>query len=80
MLIRKGLLENERRQYLNLTSAKQLWVNLVVTNNDSTDLQQSRYERVKSELHYFCMEKDESPQRLHERIKALAVEIECFKL
>ena len=76
--IRKGMDEITRAPFLHLTNAKELWNNIITTKTGTTSLQRSRYEQAKNALHNFYMKKDETPQHLHERLKVLAANIECF--
>ena len=68
--------DNQRRPYIHITSAKELWDTIVRTKTGTSTLRLAQYEIAKGKLQTFCMEKYESPKQLLERLMTLTADIE----
>ena len=78
MLIRKGMSDKQKRPYIHITNAKELWDSIVMTKTGTSTLRLAQYEIAKGALQYFCMEKGETPKHLLERLMTLAADIESY--
>ena len=76
MCIRRGMTDKQRRPYIHITSAKELWDSIVRTKTGTSTLWFAQYEIAKGQLQNFCMEKGESPKQLLERLMTLTAYIE----
>jgi hypothetical protein len=70
--------DKQRRPYIHITSAKELWDSIVMTKTGTSTLRLAQYEIAKGALQYFCMEKGESPKHLLERLMTLSADIESY--
>ena len=76
MCMRTGMTDKQMRPYIHLTSAKELWDNIVRTKTGTSTLRLAQYEIAKGQLQKICMEKGESPKQLLERLMTLTADIE----
>ena len=76
MFIRRGMTDKQRRQYIHITSAKELWDSIVRTKTGTSTLRLAQYEIAKGQLQKICMEKGESPKQLLEHLMTLTADIE----
>ena len=76
MCIRRGMTDKQRRPYIHITSAKELWDSIVRTKTGTSTLRLAQYEIAKGQLQKICMEKGESPKQLLERLMNLTADIE----
>ena len=76
MFLRKGMSEKQRRPFIHITSAKDLWDCIVRSKTGTSSLRLAQYEIAKGQLQNFCMEKVETPNQLHERLMTLTSDIE----
>ena len=74
--IRRGMTDKQRRPYIHITSAKELWDNILRTKTGTSTLWLAQYEIAKGQLQNFWMEKGESPKKLLERLMTLTTDIE----
>ena len=63
MCIRRGMTDKQRRPYIHITSAKELWDTIVRTKTSTSTLRLAQYEIAKGQLQNFRMDKGESPSR-----------------
>jgi hypothetical protein len=61
MLIRKGMLDKQKRPYIHITNAKELWDSIVMTKTGTSTIRLAQYEIAKGAFQYFCMGKGETP-------------------
>ena len=76
MCIRRGMDEKQRRPFIHITSAKELWESVIRSKTGTSTLRSAQYEIAKGQLQNFCMEKGETPNQLHERLMTLTADIE----
>ena len=75
MCIRRGMTDKQRRPYIHITSAKELWDSIVRTKTGTSTLRLAQYEIAKGQLQKNCMEKGEYPKQLLEHIMTLTTDI-----
>ena len=68
--------DKQRRPYIHITSANELWDSIVRTKTGTSTLWLARYEIAKGQFQNFCMEKGESPKQLLEHLMTLTSDIE----
>jgi len=76
MCIRRGMVEKQRRPFIHITSAKELWESIIRSRTGTSTLRSAQYEIAKGQLQNFCMEKGETPNQLLERLMTLTADIE----
>src|SRR3954447_9779318 len=67
-----------RAPFLHITNAKEIWDTLLIAKSGTGSLQMTRYETAKNALHNLHMKKDETPQKLHMRLKFLSAHVQSF--
>ena len=75
-MYKERLVEKQRRPFIHITSAKELWESIIRSKTGTSTLRSAQYEIAKGQLQNFCMEKGETPNQLHERLMTLTADIE----